>query len=44
MKGDQRNWAGAIADFNEAEQIKPLEDHSLEQRDDAMRNLGMHRC
>ena len=30
-KGDQGDWAGAVADLNETEQLQPLNDHSLEQ-------------
>lgn len=40
MKCDQGDWAGAIADFDAAEQLEPFDDHSLEQRDYALNMPG----
>lgn len=41
VKGDQEDWAGALADFDAAEQHARLDWHALEQRAFAKGKLGM---
>ena len=41
VKNDQEDWAGAIADFDEAESLKPLDEHSSQLRAFAKEKLEM---